>query len=123
ALFGKVSVLAEESIAGMNGLGTGIARSFENCSPVEIALGCRWGTEQYREIRLSDVKRMPVRFRIHGHRRNAESAQRANDTACDDASIGDEDLSKHLSRLDSRSTLESELGYMRYRDYSIAGNC
>jgi hypothetical protein len=79
ARLSEAPVLGEKSVAGMNGVRAGPARRIEDRVDREIALAGRGRTDRHRLVGVGHVRRVFVRFRIHGHARDAEPPARTND--------------------------------------------
>ena len=76
-------VLGEEAVAGMDGLGAGLARDLEDPLDVEVAVGRRVAAEQVGLARARDVRRVAVELGVDRHRgdRRARRSARMMRTA------------------------------------------
>src|SRR6516225_1839132 len=102
---GKVRVLGEEAIAGMDGDRVSDFRCRDDCRHVEVALrGGRW-SDAYRLIRKQHVLEAVVGGGVNGHRLDAQLAARAQDPQRDLAAVGDDDLFDHAGLFDDEQRL------------------
>ncbi len=85
-------VLRQEAVAGVQRVGTGVRGCAKEAFAVEVALPGRGWAEPDRFVREPNVRRVPVGVGIHGHRRDPECAQRAQDPDGDLAPVGDDHL-------------------------------
>jgi len=88
-------VLGEEAVAGVDGLGAGLADDTQDAVDVEVALGRRRGAEQVGLGGPLDVQGVAIELRVHGDRRDPELVERADDADGYLAAIGDQDLREH----------------------------
>ena len=95
----EVGVLGQESVAGMDRLGTTRARGLEQCLDVEIR-GARLDRAQHPHVvRHTGVARAAIRLGAHGDRAHPHGAQGGGDAARDLAAVGDQDGAEHRIRL------------------------
>ncbi len=99
AVVGEVGVFAEESVAGMDGLGAGFGGGFEDLIAAEIALGGGRGADADGFAGGGDVQGMGVGLGIDGDGGDAEAIEGANDAAGDFAAVGDQDFFEHEAQL------------------------
>ncbi len=91
----KSRVLAEKSVAGMDGVDLVTARGVEYPLDVQVALGGRRGADMRGFIGLADMQRRAVRIRINGNRTNTHFAESADNAKRDFAAVGDQDTGEH----------------------------
>ena len=101
--FREVRVLAQESVAWMNGLRAAVPRGIENLVHAQVALADRRRAEQDALVRVADMQRVGIGLGINRNRADAELVQSAGDAARDDAAIGDQDFSEHHSQMSRRT--------------------
>ncbi len=94
---GKVRVLRQEAVAGMDRLRPGFFRHFENAGGVEITLRCRRRADADRFGCHLHMQRMAVRLRIDGDGRDPHAVERADDAARDGAAICNQYFLEHLA--------------------------
>ena len=87
---GEVDVLAQEAVAGVHGLGAGVAAGLDDGLDLEVALGRGGGADPHGDVGLAHVPRAGVGVGIDGDRTDAEGAQGPDDAAGDLAAVGDE---------------------------------
>ena len=93
----ELGVLAQESVARMDGIGAVVARRLEDFLDSEIAFSGGRGSDVSRLIRHSHVERGAVDIRIDRDAGDAGFTERANDSDGDLAAIGHEDFAEaHL---------------------------
>ena len=108
----ELAVLAQESIAGMNGLGARRARGGENRVLTQIAFGGRLRPQTHGLVGVEDMLRMPVGIGVNGDRADPEALERAQHAHGDLTAIGDENLTEHPR---PRSGLRAASGCRRCR--------
>ena len=91
---GEVAALAQEAVAGVDGVGPRRARGAEQPVDREVGLPRLGGTDRDRLVGLADVPRGPVGLRVDGHGRNPEDAAGADDPHRDLPAVGDQDLAE-----------------------------
>jgi hypothetical protein len=74
----------------MNGIRTRASGDIEKLLDIQVAERWRCGAEQERFIRIRDVQRVAIAFRINGDREQPEFARGAHHANGDLATIGDE---------------------------------
>ena len=72
---GELRILREESVSGVDGLGTGASRSLDDGFDVQVALPGGRGPDAHGHIGLCDVTRAGVGVAVHGHRSDAHPVQ------------------------------------------------
>ena len=95
ARLGERRVLGQEAVAGVHGLGAGLAAHLEDALDVEVALGRRRAAQQVGLVGARDVQRVAIELGVDRHRGDAHLAQRADDADRDLAAVGDQDLLEH----------------------------
>ena len=95
--FSEPGVLGQESVAGMDGFGTGQARDFENAFLVQVTFGRGRAAEAIRGVRRAHMWRIRVDVGIQGDGFEAHRLDGAQDAAGDRAAIGDQDFSEHCA--------------------------
>ncbi len=99
---GELCVLGEESVTGMDGVGSAAARGFENLGNVEIGLGCLRRTEVLTKVRLAHMESTTVHIGIHRDRLDAHLATGTNDANRDLTAVGDQNSFEHKKALPSK---------------------
>ena len=95
ACFSKGFVLAQETIAGVNGLGTRGLGRFNDGLPTQVAVfGCG-GAHMNGFVTCRHVFGIGVCIGIHRHGLNAHALGCGCHTACNFAAIGNEDFFEH----------------------------
>ena len=94
---GKVGVLGEKTIAGVNRLHIADFGGADHAVDFEIAIGALGGTQAIGFVRQIEIPFAAVGFAEDGHGFDAELAAGTNNTECDFAAIRDEDSFKHLA--------------------------
>ena len=94
---GEPFALGEKSVAGMNRLGAGQLRRFDDPVAAQIALARRRRPDEHRFVGLAHVRRARVGVGVDGDRRDAQLAAGADDPQRDLAAVGDQDLLEHQS--------------------------
>ena len=92
---GKIGVLAQESVAGMNRLGIGHLGGGDNPRHVQVAVGTGGLADADRPVGLGQVRGRPVGLGIDRHDLDVELLAGANDSQGDFATIGHQDPLKH----------------------------
>src|SRR5262249_54230049 len=85
----EVSILGEETVAGMDGVGACDARRFQYLLDRQVALGRRCRPDADGFVGVTYVQGLTVGFRIHGHGGNAHFTRRTHDADGDLATVGD----------------------------------
>ena len=91
----EVSVLGEESVAGMYRLGAALANDVQHGVGVEIRLGGRLASQGIGLIGESDVQRITVEFGVDGDRPHPEFLASPNNSNGDFAPVGDQNAGEH----------------------------
>ena len=91
----EIGILAEETVAGMDGFGAVAARGVEDAVDAQVALRGGRGTQVRRFVGHADVERGAVGVGVHRHGADAHLAQRAHHAHGDLAAIGDQDFAEH----------------------------
>ena len=89
-------VLAEEAVAGVDGVAAGLLRGVDDLVDAEVALGRRGGADRVRLVGDADVERGAVGVGVDGDGGDAHLVERARDANGDLAAVGDEDLAEGL---------------------------
>jgi hypothetical protein len=92
---GEVGVLGEEAVAGVHGLGAGLASRVEDRLGVEVAPRRGGRPDADRLVGVEHVPRVTVRFRVDGDALDPEPGERALDPTGDLAAIGDQYFLEH----------------------------
>ena len=92
---GKGVVLAQETIAGVNGLRTTRQRRLNDGLPAQVAVFGRAAANVHRLVAHLYMARLGIGIRIHGHGLNTQTRSRCRHTASDFAAVGDEDFGEH----------------------------
>ena len=92
---GKLRVLGEKAVAGVDGVGAAAARRTQDVVDRQIAVACRRRADRVSVIRLLDVQRGAIGFGEDRYRFDVEFPARADDTHRDLGAVGDEDALKH----------------------------
>ena len=88
----EAGVLCQEPVAGVHRVGPGPPRGVHDRVDPQVAQGRFGRAEMNRLVRLAHVARAAVAVRVHGNRREAHFAARADDPNGDLAAVGDEDF-------------------------------
>ena len=88
---GEVDVLAQEAVAGVHGLGAGVAAGLDDRLDLQVALGRGGGADPHGDVGFAHVPGAGVGVGVDGDRADAQGAQGADDAAGDLAAVGDED--------------------------------
>ena len=102
---GEIGILAEESVAGMDGFGAVLAGGVENAVDAQVAFGGGRGADVLGFIGHAHVERGAVGIGVDGDGGDAHFAQRADDAHGDLAAVGDQDLAETSKRHDSEKPL------------------
>ena len=92
---GKFGVLAEESEAWMDGLGTGSQRSLDDPVSAQVRIRRRRSTDPATFVGQAHMLRTRIGIGIDRNRGNAQMAAGALDTAGDLTAIGNQELGEH----------------------------
>ena len=95
---GELGILGEETVAGMNRVGSGDLGGRDDARDLQVALARRRGADADVVVGEADVQRLAVGLGVDGDGLDAELAARADDAQRDLAAIGDENLLKHRVR-------------------------
>ncbi len=93
--FGEVGVLAEQSVAGMDGVDVGDFSGGDDGGHVEIAVGRARRADADGFVGKADVERVAIGFAVNGDGTNAEFAAGVEHAQSNFAAIGNQDLTKH----------------------------
>ncbi|MNM87516.1 hypothetical protein D3C81_996990 [compost metagenome] len=96
---GKGLVLGQEAVAGVDGLGAGFLRHFNDVVGAQVAVARGSAADMDRLVAEGDVAGIGVGIRIHRDGADTEPAAGGGDTAGDLAAVGDQDLAEHGSLL------------------------
>ena len=89
---GEVSVLGQEAVAGVDGVGPAAGDGVEEALDREVAFRRLGAAYEVGLVRGPDVPGTAVRFRVHRHRRDTEIPAGAGHPHGDLAPVGDQDL-------------------------------
>ena len=103
---GEAGVLGQETVAGVDGIGAGLAAGGQQHLALEVGLGSRGRTDADGLVSQADVRRLGIGLAVHGHCAVAQLAGGADDAASDFAAVGNEDLVDH----DGRHLFSNRLG-------------
>ena len=92
---GEIGILAEEAVAGVDGVGAVAAGGVQNAVDAQVAFGGGAGADVRRLIGHADVERGAVGVGVDGDAGDAHLAEGADDADGDLAAIGDQDLAEH----------------------------
>jgi hypothetical protein len=92
---GEVSVLREETVAGVDSDRVGDLGGADERRHVEVAVARRRRTDAYRFVGEQHVLEIPIGGGVHRNRLDAELAAGAQDAQRDFAAVRDEDLVEH----------------------------
>ena len=92
---GKIRILGQKAIAGMDRLGAARTRRLDDRRDIQITLARRRRTDPPCLVRHRDMQCVCIGVGIDRDRRDAHSPRRAADAAGDLAAIGDQDFSEH----------------------------
>ncbi len=91
---GERSPLAEEAIAGVDGLRPAASGNLEDPLGNQVALASQRRTDAIGLVGIEHVRRTAIRFAEHGDRRDSVLATGSKDTASNLATVGHEYLAK-----------------------------
>ena len=92
---GEFLVLAEETVAGVNGLRAGGQRGVDDALPLQITLTRRVAADVHGLVAGVHVARIGVGVAVDGHRAHAQALRRGSHAAGNLAAVGNEQLLKH----------------------------
>ncbi len=95
AHLGEVRVLRQESVAGVDGVGTSAPRRLDDGGDVEVAGLCRPRPDLHRLVGELDNRRVTVGGGVDRHRGQTEFAAGAGDPERDLATVGDQHFFDH----------------------------
>ena len=90
----ELGIFRQEAVAGMDGLGAGLARGFDHAFDVEIAVARPRRPEQHGLVGHGDMHGVAVGLRIDRDGAQAHGAGGADDAAGDLAAVGDQQRAK-----------------------------
>ena len=90
----EFGILGQEAVAGMHGLGAGLARGLDQPLDIEIAVAGPRGPEQHGLVGERDMHRVAVGLGIDRDGAQTHGARGADDAACDLAAVGDQERAK-----------------------------
>src|SRR5690606_9576347 len=93
--FGKIRVLSQETVSGMDGFGIGHLGRRNDGRHVQVAVAGRRWADAHGLVGQTHVLCVPIGFRVHHHRLDAQFAAGALYAQGDLAAIGNEDFFKH----------------------------
>ena len=94
---GKIGVLREEPVTGVDGVGAGLGRGVEDLAEVEIGLGGGLPAQGERFVGKSHVGCVGIGFGVDGHAAQTRILGRPDHPDRDLAAVGDEDLGDGLT--------------------------
>ncbi len=89
---GEIRVLREESVAGVDGVGTRRTGRRDQLLCVQVAVAA---LQTYPRIRLGDMRRAGIRVGVHGDGADPETTARGEHPARDLAAVGDQHSCHH----------------------------
>ena len=92
---GEVGVLAQQAVAGMDGIDVGDFGGGDDGGNVEIAVGGARRADADGLVGKANVQRVAVGFAVDGDGADAEFAAGIDDAQRNFAAIGDHDFTKH----------------------------
>src|SRR4029079_6587987 len=92
---GKLCVLREEAVAGVDRLGAPLSCRLENGRNIQIGLACVRRTNAYRLVRHRHMSGICVGVRIDCNGRDAHALSGTHDATGNLAAIGNEERSEH----------------------------
>src|SRR5690349_14656283 len=95
AHLGKIRVLAEETVAGMDGVNIGDLGGADHGRDIEVTFGEPRRTDTDRLVGKADVERVTVGLAVNSHRADAQLFAGADDAQGYFPAIGNKDLPKH----------------------------
>ena len=93
--FGEVGILAEQSVAGMDGVDVGNFGSGDDGGNVEVAVGGARRANADGFVGEAHVQRVAIGFAIDGDGTNSEFTARVEHAQSNFTAIGNQDLTKH----------------------------
>ena len=103
---GEVGVLRQEAVAGVDGVGAGLARPPRGLADVQVAGGGGVAAERVRLVGGADVRRVPVRVGVHRDAGDPGVPAGPGDADRDLAPVGDEHLGQGHAPLRSSCLLD-----------------
>ena len=92
---GKGFVLAQETVARVNGLGACLFASGDDFFGLQVAVAAGRGANVYRLVGQRHMAGFFVGIRVNGNRLDAHFFGCGNDAASDFAAVGDQDFGEH----------------------------
>ena len=86
----EIGVLGQESVTGMNRVGTAFHHGVDDRIDAQITFTRRRRTDPHRTIGRTHVQRIAIRIRIHRNRFDAHAPRGAHDAARDFAAVRDQ---------------------------------
>ena len=102
---GEVRVLGQESVAGVDAVGTGPQRRLHDVGHVEVAAPWRGRSDVHRLVGQADDGGVAVGGRVHGDDLDAEFPAGPRDADGDLAAVRDEQAADHRGRPAGRSSI------------------
>jgi len=104
---GKVGVLGQKAVAGVERVGPGAGGGAEDGRDVEVGVGRRGGADAHSGVGGADVGAVGVGVGVDGHGADAQPAAGADDATGDFAAVGDKDS---LKAVDTQCALRVRQG-------------
>ena len=101
--FGEVGVLAEQAVAGMNGVDVGDFSGGDDGGNIEIAVGGARRADADGLVGKAHVERIAIGFAVDGDGTDSEFAACVEHAQSNFTAIGNQDLTKHSRPLKKRS--------------------
>ena len=112
---GEIRVLAEKSVAGMDGVDIGNFRGADDGGNVQIAAGTLGWADTNGFVRKANVQAVPIGLGINSNGGDAKILAGADDAERDLSAVGDQDFSNRAGPKRSMAN--------RASPYSTAGRC
>jgi len=97
-LAGELGVFGEEAVAGVDGVGVGLACSLDHGLVIEIRVSRSCRTDVVRLVRVADVPRVLVGLGVDGDSPDIQLFTRPHDADGDLPAVGHENLPEHSCR-------------------------
>ncbi len=97
----ELRVLRQESVPGVDGVGTGVRGGLQHLGDVQVAGGRGVTAQRERLVGRADMQSVPVRFGVDGYARDPGVPAGPGDADSDFATVGDEHLAHDGSLLET----------------------